>query len=392
MVPECAPLDDAGGRSRPRRKICCVASSLAAGGAERVQSLLANQWVRECHEVTFVTLAGTVADAYQLDPRVNRIALDCETESRSVAQAVLHNLKKIRGLRRAIASCAPDVVISFVDKVNVLALISCMGIGVPVIISERTHPLHFDIGRIWSLLRRLTYPRTDALVIQSEATRDWAEVVVPKARIRIIPNPVGRQFSTNAGNAFPPRRSLVLGVGRLSQEKGFDVLIQAFSSVAERHPDWSLTIIGEGARDAEWKALARELLPPQAIHFAGTVKDPERYYRVAGLFVLPSRFEGFPNALLEAMACGCAVIATDSPGGTSVIVRNGVDGVLIPPGDVEALAREMDRLMADGVERTRLGERAVEVSSRFGIDAIAALWEGVITDAVVNHKLHLHIR
>lgn len=139
-------------------------------------------------------------------------------------------------------------------------------------------------------------------------------------------------------------------------------------------------IIGEGPKEAELKELAVKLLPPRAVLFPGTVRDPERYYRVAGLFVLPSQFEGFPNALLEAMACGCAVIATDSPGGTSEIVRHGVDGLLTPPGDVRTLAREMDRLMTDAGERSRLGARAIDVSSRFGVDRITTLWEGVISE------------
>jgi len=341
--------------------------------------LLANQWARDGYGVTIVTLAATTADAYSLDSIVNRLGLDLETESRSLAKAVKNNLLKIRGLRRAITALAPDVVISFGDKVNVLTLISSIGVGVPVIISERAHPVHWDIGRIWSWLRRLMYPHTDTLVIQSEAIRDWAEVVVPKRCIRVIPNPVGRQFSANTGNTSP-RRPFVLAVGRLSPEKGFDLLIQAFRSVVERHPDWSLTIIGEGSRDGELKALAHKFLPPESIRFLGTVKDPEHYYRIAGLFVLPSRFEGFPNALLEAMACGCAVLATDSPGGTSVMVRNGVNGLLVPPGDVEALARGMDRLMTDAAERARLGERALDVSIRFSIDKIAALWEDAITE------------
>src|SRR5439155_26605904 len=101
---------------------------------------------------------------------------------------------------------------------------------------------------------------------------------------------------------------------------------------------------------------------------------------IAGLFVLPSRVEGFPNALLEAMACGCAVIATNSPGGTSEIVRHGLDGLLVPRGDIGALAREMERLMMDVGERNRLGGRAAEVSSRFGAERIIALWEDVISE------------
>jgi glycosyltransferase involved in cell wall biosynthesis len=361
-------------------KICCMVSSLSAGGAERVMSLLANEWAARGHEVTVVTLAPAASDVYPLDRRVDRVALDVELESRSPTQALVHNVRKIRALKRAMVSIAPDVVISFVDRLNVLTLLASAGLRVPVIVSERTHPAIWKVGRVWSLLRRLVYRFADALVIQSEAMRIWAAAFVPPRRTHVIPNPVGDQFSNVGQGAPTARRPIVLGVGRLSPEKGFDLLIRAFRLVAERHPEWSLVIVGQGPKEVELRDLAAQVLSPHAVFFPGAVKDPARYYRVAGLFVLPSRFEGFPNALLEAMACGCAVVATNSPGGTSEIVRHGFDGVLIPPGDVEALAGEMDRLMTDADERSRLGARAAEVSSRFGVDRIAALWEVVMSE------------
>lgn len=361
-------------------KICCVISSLGAGGAERTVSLLANRWAARRQDVSVVTLAAAASDHYELDPRVERLALDLETDSHSLAQAVANNLAKIWGLRRAVASLAPDVVISFVDKVNVLILFSCVGLGVPVVVSEQVHPVYYDIGRIWSLLRRLAYSLARALVVQTEAIRSWAVTVVRVRRTHVIPSPVGEQFSSSVGGVQSPRMPIVLAVGRLVPQKGFDLLIRAFYEVVQRHPKWSLLIVGQGPKEAELKDLATRLLPPGSVLFAGAVKDPERYYRTAGLFVLPSRFEGFPNALLEAMAAGCAVIATDAPGGMSEIVRHGVDGCLIPREDVGALAREMDRLMTDAAERSRLASRAVEVSSRFALDGIIARWEDVISE------------
>lgn len=361
-------------------KICFVIASLGAGGAERFVSLLANRWAARGEDVTIVTIAAAVGDHYELDPRVERLALDLETESHSLAQAVTSNLAKIRSLRRAVVSIVPDVVISFVDRANVLALFSCVGLGVAVVVSEQVHPVYHDIGRIWSLLRRLAYSIADALVIQSEAVRPWAETVVPVRRTYVIPSAVGEQFSINVGGVESPRKPIVLAVGRLVPQKGFDLLIRAFHEVVHRHPKWSLVIVGGGPKEAELKDLSTKLLPPGSVLFTGAVKDPERYYRTAGLFVLPSRFEGFPNSLLEAMAAGCAVIATDAPGGMSEIVRHGVDGFLIPPEDVGALANAMDRLMTDRDERSRLGARAVEVSVRYGMDRIVALWAHVVSE------------
>jgi glycosyltransferase involved in cell wall biosynthesis len=358
-------------------RICCVVSSLGAGGAERTVSLLANAWAARGRPIAIVTLTGVSGDAYALDHRVERIGLDLERDSRSRVQAIVNNLRKVRGLRHAVASLAPDVVISFVDKCNVLTLVACAGLGVPVVVSEQIHPAHYEIGRAWSLLRRLTYLSAAVLVVQCEAIRAWAIGVVPHRRIQIVPSPVGEQFAPPQKGEHQ-RKPIILAVGRLTVQKGFDLLIKAFQDVVLRHPHWSLVIIGQGPQEGELRRLARGL-PPGSIVFPGVVTDPERYYRESSLFVLPSRFEGFPNVLLEAMASGCPVIATDCPGGTSEIIRHGYDGLLAPPENVEALAKAMDQLMSDSSERDRLGSHAVEVSHRFAVDRIVGLWEEIIT-------------
>lgn len=358
-------------------KICCVVSSLGAGGAERVVSLLANAWAAEGRRIAVVTLTGVNGDAYALDSRVERVGLDLERRSRSPLQAIVHNVRKVRGLRRTVGALAPDVVVSFVDKVNVLTLLACIGLSVPVIVSERVHPGSLDLGRLWSLLRRLAYRRADGLVMQSRASRAWAEAMVSARRTHVIPNPVSERFANGRGTDTHGRRPIVLAVGRLVPQKGFDLLIEAFAAVAQRHRDWSLVIVGQGPEESKLRGAAGELLDRGAVTMQGVVADLERYYQSAGLFVLPSRFEGFPNTLLEAMASGCAVIAADCPTGPSEIVRDGIDGSLVAPDDVSALSAEMDRLMSDAAERRRLGVRAEEVSERFGIDPILQLWDDV---------------
>jgi glycosyltransferase involved in cell wall biosynthesis len=343
-------------------------------------ALLAREWAVIGREVVLVTLARTANDVYELDPLVRRLALEVEVESHSRAQAIWHNVRKILELRRAFRSVHPHVVISFVNKLNVLVLLAGVGLRVPVIVSERSHPAWDEIGRVWSLLRRLTYRRAAALVVQSEEARRWANARLPAARTFVIPNPVAAPMTVPDLGPDLIRRPIILAVGRLAPEKCFDLLIQAFGAVARYHVEWSLVIVGQGPSEHDLKCLAAEVLPAGAVVFPGLVKDLGPYYREAGLFVLSSRYEGFPNALLEAMASGCPVIATDSPGGTADIVRHGLDGVLVPPGRIESLAAEMSRLMSNAAERRRLGARAVEVSSRFGIDRILNLWNSVIAE------------
>jgi glycosyltransferase involved in cell wall biosynthesis len=314
------------------------------------------------------------------------MGLDLERDSRSPGQAITHNLRKIRGLRRALVAIAPDVIVSFMDRANVLTLLASTGLAAPVIISDRVHPAHAEMDRSWSMLRWLTYGRADRLVVQTDAARAWIEDHLGLRGGYVIPNPIATPFL--GGAAEPPRSQTVLAVGRLSHQKGFDVLIEAFAAVASRHPAWSLVIAGQGPEEERLRTQAARLLEPTRVVFLGRVADLERHYRTAGLFVLPSRFEGFPNALLEAMASGCAAIATNCPAGPADIVHHGVDGVLVAPEDVRALSAQMDRLMGDDTERRRLGARARDVSRRFGIDTILGLWDGVLAD--VGHGAPRH--
>jgi len=164
-------------------------------------------------------------------------------------------------------------------------------------------------------------------------------------------------------------------MGRLVKSKGFDILIDAFSRIVNSNPEWSLKILGDGPLKRELQSQSEALGLANRIDFAGEVADPFPDLCAADLFVFPSRFEGFGLALCEAMACGLPVVSFDCPSGPREIIRNGLDGVLVPAEDTEALSKELDRLMADPGERQRLASRAPEVMIRFSIRRILGLWE-----------------
>ncbi len=338
---------------------------------------LTNHWAGAGDDVSLITLASATAEDYRLDPRVDRVAMGVMTDSGSAAEAVMRNLGRVRALRRQIQALHPDVVVTFNGPVNVLVLLACLRLNIPVIVSERIHPPAHDVGRVWALLRWLTYRFAAAVVVQSEATREWARSIVRPDRVHVIPNAVSPPLA--GAQSDRARSRTVLGVGRLVTQKGFDVLVEAFGAVAHRHPDWCLTIIGRGPEESRLRALGASVDQHGGLNMPGVVVDPERHYGTAGLFVLPSRFEGFPNALLEAMASGCAVIAADCPVGPAEIVRDGVDGVLVPVGDAASLASALTRLMADEAERRRLGAAARQVVERFSQERVTRLWGEVIT-------------
>jgi len=348
-------------------------------------SRMADYWAASGWDVTLVTLDSADSDFYPLDRRVRRVALGLAAYSATAVAAVVNNLARVRRLRAEILNHDPDVVISFVDCMNVLTLMATWRLSVAVIVSERNDPRHHAIGPVWHRLRSRLYRRAKALVVQSVAVRQWAEEIAPPSRVYVIPNPVSAvPPGENEHDGIAVTKPFVVAMARLVPQKGIDLLIEAFARCAQTRAQWSLVILGEGAeREALTEQVAR-LGVAQRVHLPGRLKTPAGVLRKAELFVLSSRHEGFPNALLEAMCLGLPAISFDCPSGPDEIIRHGVDGVLVPPEDVAALADAMGRLMDDEHERRRLGERATQVAERFSMAKVMLQWEQVIREAVCH--------
>jgi GalNAc-alpha-(1->4)-GalNAc-alpha-(1->3)-diNAcBac-PP-undecaprenol alpha-1,4-N-acetyl-D-galactosaminyltransferase len=362
-------------------KLLFLIDALHCGGAQRVCATLCNHWAERGWDVTLATFDdGAAPPFFPLAPGVRRVPLALTSRSAGFGRSLIDNLRRVVRLRRFVARERPDRILSFIDENNVLALLAAWGSGIPVVVSERTDPAHHALPRSWRILRRATYPWARAIVLQTRAAgayfpASWA------GRIAIVPNPVpgGAALASLGGDtAGRPRR--ILGLGRLGEEKGFDLLIRAFASVAPSSPEWELTILGDGPqRDALTAQIARHGLGGR-VTLPGYARDAMEQLSRADLFVLPSRYEGFPNALCEAMAVGLPVVAFDCPSGPAEIVRDGIDGVLVPAEDERALAAALERLIRDPETRRRLGARAAELPERFSVERIAALWQRILID------------
>ena len=362
-------------------RIAFVIYSLGAGGAERVASTLINYWVSAGEQVTLVTLDSVQRDFYRIDARVKRIALGLTSESKNRREFIRNNLRRVKSLRAFFRSFEFDIVVSFIDKTNVMVLLATLGLGVPVIVSERIDPRKYAIGTVAAGLRRLLYPSARAVVVQTAGISQWARRIVRKEAIHVIPNPISEQFLGSHRSNRTSAHHTVVAMGRMEPQKGFDRLLAAFAKCAEKHPEWTLRIVGEGAERPSLQELTIKLRLESRIRLDTVTKEPEKVFRDSDLFVLSSRYEGFPTVLLEAMACGLAVISFDCPSGPREIIRHGIDGVLVPPDDVEALAKAMDRLMGAQQQRRRLAAHAVEVSERFGLSRVMAMWSDVLGQA-----------
>jgi len=358
------------------RRLTMVIHALCGGGAERVFCTLANHWAETGREVTVLTLDAADNDRLRLAPRVRRIGLDLMSESHRPSQRVGNTLRRVWRLRQAIREAGGLRVLSFTDKMNVLTLSACWGGPHQVVIAERSDPRHQSLGPVWEWLRRRTYPRCHAWIVQTESVARYARAAAGDRPVVVIPNAV----AAPAAPLPPPeqRQTRIVGLGRLSPEKGFDLLIQAFARISPWYPDWTLQILGDGPQRAALEDLAASLGIRDRVQLAGWIDQPEPALLTAGAFVLSSRYEGFPNALLEAMACGLPCVATACDSGPAEIIRDGVDGVLVSPNDVDALAEALRQLVSDEAKRARLGRRAVEVTSRFSREAFFQRWDAVV--------------
>ena len=362
------------------QRIVLVIGSLGGGGAERVLVDLANYLVSVDRDVAVLTIVSGDEDVYELDGRVMRLRIDIRRDSKNLAGSVIRELSGLRRIRSAIWSFRPDTVVSFIDQTNIRVTAALLATGIPLFVSERVHPGYHSIGRVWGVARWLLYRFATAVVVQTHEIADWTTKNIPSRCVVTIPNAVrAERFGTKAKHS--PREmagSLVLGIGRLTHQKGFDLLIQAFDQAELPSAGWRLVILGEGPDRANLQSLINQLGLRDSVIMPGFAPDVAAWLRRCDIFVLSSRFEGFPHALLEAMQTGCPAISFDCPSGPRDLISSGDNGILLPQQDVDALAEAIRTLATDPTTRTRLGATATAVSERFSPQRVYGMWLDLI--------------
>lgn len=368
-------------------RITGVIHSLAGGGSERVLAGLVNRLAERGHAVTLITLDAGGQDRWHVDASVDRRSLGLLGDSQGLLDAIRQNLRRRRLLGAAIETSQPDVILSFCDRTNVLTLLAAARIGVPIVVAERSDPAMQTLGPFWERLRKRTYRRASRVTTLTAAAARQVQAWTPRP-VTVIPSAVDPPAACVVAPGAPanPRRSSgsepnatgwLLGVGRLAPEKGFDRLIEAFAANAVASPGWRLRIAGDGPQRRDLEQQIAKLGLQSRVELPGWTQPIAPLYDVADLFVLSSRYEGFPSALLEAMAHGVACLAVDTPGGQNEIIAHDKNGWLAPP---EQLADRLGRLMHSPEDRRRLGGAATEVLQRFSWQTMVDRYEKLLRE------------
>ena len=366
-------------------RIVVVIPHFGLGGAERVCTLLCNWWAERGHSVSAITFEapGVEPSFFGLDKEIKQHPINALNSESSLSVRVAVNARRLWRLRSTLKALRPDVVLAFMTEASVVTVVAALGLGIPIIVTERNQPDRPGLGRFRRLARRLSYPWASAIVVQTNEIAHWA-----KSRFRlpvyVLPNPVKISKSKEVTQKRNGR--LVIGAGRLVHQKGFDLLIESFARVAESYPNWRLVIYGEGPERARLKAQIERHCLSDRISLAGLFTDVEAVFSQADLFVLASRFEGYPNVLLEALSFACPVIATDSPGATAEILAGREFGLLIPSEDVESLANALDRMMSDETLRAQYAEKGPGAIAHLDIGKVANRWLELLSSIIQDCK------
>jgi GalNAc-alpha-(1->4)-GalNAc-alpha-(1->3)-diNAcBac-PP-undecaprenol alpha-1,4-N-acetyl-D-galactosaminyltransferase len=356
-------------------RIAFIIPHFGTGGAERVASLLCNFWITQGHSVCAITFEKVgAASSYPLDKSIFVHQTQTLNTHQNPLSRIATNARRISRIRSSLKAFRPDVILAFMTEANVVALWSSVGLGIPVVVSERNQPDRPGLGFWRRLARRLSYPMAAGLVVQTKSIARWAEEQF-QVPIHILPNPVNR-IKTEVGRHSAKR---IIAVGRLVRQKGFDLLIDSFAKIAARHPDWMLEIYGEGSERPALEAQVKRCGCVERIMLPGICRHIGEVYADAGLFVLPSRFEGYPNALVEALAAGCPVIASNCPGASEQILGGGLYGMLVEPENVDALAVALDEMLSSETSRASFASQATKAVAALDTPVVGSQWLDVLS-------------
>ena len=368
------------------RLVYCIAGTRHSGGMERVLANKANYWVRHGHDVTIVTTdQHGELPFFHLDTRVKCIDLEVNYEDnngKSVWNKLVYYPYKQYVHRKRLQSILkreqPDITISmFCNEAAFLPNIKEGGLKVLEIHFSKYKRLQYGRKGLWrwvdivrSWYDEVLVKKYDSFVVLTEEDKSYWGML---PNMVVIPN--ARTFTPT--NTSLLQNKIVLAVGRLTYQKGFERLIEAWSLLNDKYPDWKLVIVGDGEKKEELEQLVVDSSLQDSVFLKAPVKDMEQLYREASVIAMTSRYEGLPMILLEAQAYGIPIVSFKCQCGPADIITDGKDGFLVPEGDIPMMAEKLSMLMSDNQLRAKMGKAALLSSKRFDEESVMNQWENL---------------
>lgn len=354
-----------------RKHIAFYIGSLHKGGAERVFVNLAEYFAQEGYRVTMVTQYRK-EDEYPLPEQIARVISEID-EKEITGSRVRNFCRRVKKLHAIWRQYQPELVLSCIGKNNFMTVVTTMGTRTRPVVSVVGEAREEYPNRLMRVLANLLFPFASGLILQTERSRDFFSGRVGERAV-ILPNSLNPDFVKPRYEGERERR--IVSVGRMDENKNHEMMIRAFAALRDRYPEYVLTIYGDGELHSYLKGLAEELGVGERVELPGVIPNVAERIEKAAMFLLTSYSEGVSNALIEALATGLPVIATDVPsGGTVELMSDGVNGLIIPVGDQKALEVAMDRLLADPAYAQQLGREAAKIQERLAPERVNRLWK-----------------
>ena len=352
-------------------RILCYTNKLNHGGAERVMSILANNLYSYGHSVILVN-DYHYDDEYPINENITHYYIDGYYEEKK-SGLLSRTARRIRFLRKICKENNIDILVSFISDANYRAILSTIGTSTKNVISVRNDPYKDYASKFKKMISEFFYGISDGCVFQTDRALHFFSKRIQKHSC-IIENPISELFFEIDNS--PLKEKKIVSCGRLTKQKRFDVLINAFSIVKKEHPEYILEIYGDGELTCELRNQIQELELEDSVFLMGRSSKIQIDIGNASVFVLSSDFEGMPNALLEALALGIPCVSTDCDGGgPRSIICNGKNGLLVPKDNPQEMAKAILSILNDDALSNILSMNAKMAGLSYSPENIVKKWE-----------------